>query len=102
MTLSRRSTACWNLYEASAISRWGKALLDALDHAPHSIDRRKVFPRALLHVEREPLEEPGAAERVDGVRDAAFVRDDLLRSERQRRGLSSRQSQCFVQRVRVE
>ena len=35
-------------------------------------------PGLALHVERQPLEEERAAQRIDDVGDAAFVRDDLL------------------------
>ena len=58
------------------------ALLDRRDHAAHLVDALDVLERLGLELVREPLDEVAAAERIDGVRDAALVRDDLLRAER--------------------
>ena len=55
-----------------------------------------------LHVERQLLDEIRAAERIDHVGDAALVRDDLLRAQRERRGLGRRQRQRLVERVGVQ
>jgi hypothetical protein len=58
--------------------------------------------RALLHVERQPLDEVGPAERIDDVHDAALVRDDLLRAQRDGGGLGRRQRQRLVERIGVQ
>ena len=62
----------------------------------------EVVLRAALHVERQPLDEIRAAERIDDAGDAALVRDDLLRAQRQRRRFLGRQRQRLVERVGVQ
>ena len=79
-----------------------KAALDRLDHAAHAVDRVEVRERAVLHVLRQLLDEIRPAQRIDDVRDAAFVRDDLLRPERERRGFGGRQRERLVERVGVQ
>ena len=79
-----------------------EALLDRLDHAAEAVDGLEVLPGAALHVERQPLDEVGAAERIDDAGDAALVRDDLLRPQRQRRRRLGRQRQRLVERVGVQ
>ncbi len=103
MILSRRSTACWKRYDASAISRLRVALFDRLDHAAHAVDRLRSSPGAPFSMsQRQPLDEVRAAERIDHVGDAALVRDDLLRAQGQRRRLGGRQRQRLVERIRVQ
>ena len=79
-----------------------KAALDRLDHAAHAIDGVPVLQRALFHVARQPLDEVRPAERIDDVGHAGFVRDDLLRAQRDRRGFLGRQRQRFVERVGMQ
>ena len=78
------------------------AELDRLDHAAHAVDGVPVLQRAGFHLTGELLDEVRPAERVDDVRHAAFVGDDLLRAERDRRRLFRRQRQRLVERVGVE
>ena len=79
-----------------------KSLLDRRDHSAHRVEPLEVFPAAFFHIERQALDEIRAAQRIDRVRDAAFVGDDLLRSQRDSRRVLGRQRQRFVQRVRVQ
>ena len=102
MTLSR---ALDRLLEA--VRRLGdlplrEAFLDRLDHAAEAVDGVEVLPGAALHVERQPLDEVRAAERIDDAGDAALVGDHLLRPQRQRRRLLGRQRQRLVERVGVQ
>ena len=62
----------------------------------------QYLQRALFHVARQPLDEVRAAERIDDVGDAALVRDDLLRAQRDRRRFLGRQRQRLVERVGVQ
>ena len=61
-----------------------------------------VFPGAALDFVGQRLDEIGAAERIDGVGDAGFVGEDLLRSQRERRGKFGRQRPGFVERIGVQ
>src|SRR5678816_2252932 len=60
-------------------------LFNGGDHPAHAIDRVEVRQRLLFEVGGQLLDEVGPAQRVDHVRYAGFVRDDLLRPQRQRR-----------------
>ena len=53
--------------------------LDRFDHSAHAVDDLEIVLRTPLHVEGQPLEEVGAAERVNHVGDTAFMGDDLRR-----------------------
>ena len=64
--------------------------------------RPEVGERAVLHVPGQLLDEIRSAERIDDVRDAALVGDDLLRAQRERRGFGGRQRQRLVERVGVQ
>jgi len=57
-----------------------KAAFDGCQHSAHLVDPREIFESAALHAVRESFNRVGPSERVDGVGDATFVRDDLLRS----------------------
>ena len=65
----------------------GVVVLDRFDHAAELIDLSEVLVAARLHFVGERLEEPAAAERVDGVGDAGLVGDHLLRAQRHPDGL---------------
>src|SRR6266436_8039887 len=58
------------------------AALDGFHHASHLVELVEILESACLHVERGFLDEVRAAERIDRLRDAAFVGDDLLRAKR--------------------
>ena len=79
-----------------------EAGLDRLDHAAELVDPAEVVEAAALHLRRQVLDEVGAAERVDRVRDAGLVRDDLLGAQRELDGEVGRQRQRLVERVGVE
>ena len=78
------------------------AALDGRDHAAHGVDFFDVVPCAALDFVREGFDKVRAAEGVDGVRDACFVRDDLLRAERDGGGELCRQRPGFVERIGVK
>ena len=79
-----------------------EAALDRRDHAPELVDPGEVLVGGALHLVGQRLDEVGAAERVDRVRDAGLVGDDLLRAERDPDRLLGRQRQRLVERVRVQ
>ncbi len=70
---------------------------DSLDHATHRLDFREQAFRLALQLVGERLHEVGAAERVDHVRHAGLVRDDLLGPERQADRLLRGERERFVQ-----
>src|SRR3954447_799021 len=59
-----------------------EVLLDRVDHAAELVDAREVRVGLPLELVGERLHEVGAAERVDGVRHAGLVGDDLLCAQR--------------------
>ena len=80
-----------------------EALLDRLDHAAHAIDGVEVVPApraSMSRVSRSTKYEPPSGSTT--LAHAALVRDDLLRAQRQRRGLGGRQRQRLVERVGVQ
>jgi len=80
----------------------GVALLDRFDHAAAPVDLVEVAPDLALGLVRERLDEPRSAERVDRVRDAGLLGDDLLLSEREESGLLGRDRERLVVGVGVE
>ena len=64
--------------------------------------RRMYSLRALLHFRRQALEEIAAAQRIGHVRHAAFVRDHLLRAQRDGHGVLARQRVGFIERIGVQ
>src|SRR5215471_16690379 len=78
-----------------------EVLLDRRDHAAELVDPLEVVVRLTLELVRELLEVVGAAERVDRVHDAGLVRDHLLRTQRESRGVLGRQCERLVEAVRV-
>jgi len=82
-------------------SLW-KAFLNGSHHTPHRIESVEVFPAASLHVQRQPLEKVGTSERIGRIRNTGFVRDDLLRSQSEPRGMFGRKSKRLIKRIRVK
>ena len=78
------------------------ALLGRLDHAASPVDLVEVAPDLALGLVRQRLDEPAPAERIDRVRDARLLGDDLLLAEREQRGLRGRDGERLVVGVRVE
>ena len=70
------------------------ALLDGRNHAAHRVELLEIIERAVLHVERQPLDEVRAAQRIDGLGHAGFVSDDLLRAQRDAHGFFRGQRQA--------
>ena len=64
-----------------------EATLDRREGAAHLLDLVEVRQDLALHVGRQALDEPRAAQRVDRVHDAALVEDHLLGADGERRGL---------------
>ena len=62
----------------------------------------QYFSVPCFHLARQRLDEVRPAERIDDVGDAALVRDDLLRAQRDGRRFLGRQRQRLVQRVGVQ
>ena len=78
------------------------ALGDCLDHAAAAVDLVEVAPDRTLGLVRELLHEPRAAERIDRVRHARLLGDDLLLAQREQRSLRGGHGQRLVVRVRVQ
>ena len=78
------------------------AALDCGDHAAEGVDLFDVVPGAALDFVGQRFDEIGAAERIDGVCDAGFVGDDLLRAQRDRRREFGRHRPGFVERIGVQ
>src|SRR2546427_13060646 len=78
------------------------AALDARHHTAHRLDLREQSLRFPLELIGERLDVVGSAERVDHVRYARLVRDDLLRPQRQADRFLGGEREGFVQRVGVE
>ena len=87
---------------ASAISRCGKLCLTASTIPPSSSIRREVGVGLLLHAVGQRLDEVGAAQRVDRVRHAGLVGDDLLRAQRDPHRLLGGQRERLVVGVGVQ
>src|ERR1700722_2436414 len=67
-----------------------KAALDGLDHPPELVDLVKVLVGARLHPVGQRLDEIRAPKRIDRVRHARLLGDDLLRAQRDPDRLLSR------------
>ena len=80
----------------------GEVLLDRLDHAAELVDAREVRVGAALELVGQRLDVVGAAERVDRVRHARLVGDDLLRAQRDPHRLLGGQRERLVVGVRVQ
>src|SRR5262249_9006477 len=78
------------------------AVLDGAHHAAESVKFLEVVERALFHIDRQLFEEVGSAEGIDGLRDAGFVGNDLLRTQGDAGGFGGGQSQGFVVRIGME
>src|SRR5207245_422812 len=74
------------------------------EHSAQGVNLRDIGFRAALDFVGQGFDGVRAAERVHGVRDAAFARDNLLRAERHRRraarnlATSSRKSLCAARK----
>jgi hypothetical protein len=75
---------------------------DGRDHAAQRVDLVDVIPRAALDLRSSALDEITAAQRIGRIRHAAFVRDDLLRAQRDGGRKFGRQRPSLVQRIRVQ
>ena len=75
---------------------------DRAQHAAHGIDFRDVFLRGGFDFVGELFDGVGAGDGIDGVRDAGFVRDDLLRAQSEQRGLFGGKRERFVESVGVQ
>jgi methylmalonyl-CoA mutase N-terminal domain/subunit len=80
----------------------GVALADRRDHPAPAIDLVDVAPDLALDLGREGLDEPRAAERIDGPGHAGLLGDDLLLAQREQGCLCRRHGQGLVVRVGVE
>src|SRR5207244_4405695 len=78
------------------------APLDTRERATLAIDLRDLGERATLDVAGQRFDGVSASERVDRLRDAGFLRDDLLRSQGDPDRLLGRQPERFVECVGVE
>ena len=79
-----------------------EAMLDGLHHAAHRVQLAEVFEGAVFHVLGQPLDEVGPAQRVRSVGHAGFIGEDLLRAQRDARGILGGQRECFVEAVGVQ
>src|SRR5688572_2091031 len=73
--------------------------LDCRHHPAHAVDDGELPPRFGLQVGRQALDAVRAAQRIDHVHEPGLVRQDLLRAQRQPRGLLGGQRQRLVERV---
>src|SRR4051794_36243041 len=79
-----------------------EVLLDRVDHAAELVDPGEVLIRLPLELVGQRLDEVRAAERVDRVRHARLVGDDLLRAQRDAHRLLGRQRERLVVGVGVQ
>lgn len=70
--------------------------LDRPDHAAQVVQPTKVLQRRLFETIREAFDIIGAAQGIDAVGDLAFLRNDLLRAQRQFHRALGRQRERFV------
>jgi len=70
--------------------------------ATHRVDALDVLPRQALDLVGQRLHVVRTSERVGSIGDAAFVADDLLRAQRDARGLLRRQAERLVETVGVQ
>src|SRR5215472_15650086 len=75
---------------------------DRAYHASHGSYFFEVLFRPSFDFVGQSFNGIGACDRVNRVRDPGFVRDDLLRAQRNERGLLGRQRQSFVHRIGVQ
>ena len=80
----------------------GVVLLDRRDHPAELVDLGEVVVGLALELVGQRLDEVGAAERVDRVRHAGLVGDDLLGAQRDAHGLLGRQRERLVVGVGVQ
>src|SRR5262249_29744918 len=78
------------------------ARLDGAHHTPELVDPLEVSARLSLEAVGKGLDRPAAAERIDRVRDAALLAQDLLRAEGYHHGLLGGEREGLVERVRVQ
>ena len=76
--------------------------LERLHRAAERVDALDQLERTGLDLVGQRLDEVGARERVDRVRDARLVRQDLLRAQRYPRGALGRQRERLVEAIRVQ
>ena len=99
---ARSRISCWRVVRGVGDLALREAALDGLDHPAERVDLIEVLVRVALHLVRERLDEVGAAERVDRVRDAGLVGDHLLRAQRDPDRLLARQRERLVVGVGVQ
>src|SRR6266567_8912431 len=76
-----------------------ETILDAGQHAAQRIDTIEIIHRRLLGLVGQALDEVGAAQGVNGVDNATFTGDDLLRAQSNQSSLLGGQRQCLNQGV---
>src|SRR6185369_2378328 len=76
--------------------------LDRAHDAAEIVDAADVLLGLALHAVGERFDRIAAAERVDGVHDAAFLGEDLLRAQRDGDRLFRRKRERFVERIGVQ
>ena len=79
-----------------------EARLQRRDHAAQRLDAVEIDAGLLLHLPRQRFDEEATAQRVHGVRNTAFVRDDLLRPQGQSGGKFRGQRPGFIERICVQ
>ena len=79
-----------------------EAVLDGLHHAAHRVQLAEILEGAVFHVPGQPLDEVGAAQRIDRVGNAGFIREDLLRAQRDARRVLGGKREGFVKAIRVQ
>ena len=78
------------------------ALSDSFGSATEFVNLFNVFPSFFFDLVGQSFYIVGTAQRVDGVSQAGFVRNDLLSTQSDGNGFSGRQSQSFVLGVGVQ
>src|SRR6266851_2247487 len=71
-------------------------------HSAQRVDFLDVVLRARFNFVRQFFNGVGAADGIHRIRDAGFVRDDLLRAQREQRSIFGGKRERFVERVRVQ
>src|SRR5215470_4947942 len=78
------------------------ASLDGGDHPAHRVNLVNVVPSSGFYLVGKGFHEVGAAQRIDGISNAGFVSDDLLRAQSDRSGKLGRQRPRLVERIGMQ
>ncbi len=76
--------------------------LDCSEHSAHGLDLFQILARPFFNLVGQRLDVIRSRQRINRLRGARLIGNDLLSPQRNPRRLLRRQRQCFIKRIRMQ